>query len=697
MTRIAMGGAGVDVPAEADTEADIEARQRPLLSLSSVGKRYRAGDDWVAVLKDIDLRIDAGEMLAIVGQSGSGKSTLMNILGCLDRPSSGSYTIDGEEIGALDADARAALRREHFGFVFQRYHLLGHLSAEENVEMPAVYRGIAASARRARARALLARLGLADRAGNRPAALSGGQQQRVSIARALMNGGQVILADEPTGALDSRSGADVMAILQELHRLGHTVVIVTHDMHVARIAERIVEIHDGRIVDDRRVSVTSAAPSVVPELPESPELPELPQAPPLASLASCATAPDDTSTAGTGAALASAMALAYAAMTRHRMRTLLTLIGIMMGIASVVSMVAFGQGARDKLLDQIRSFGADAIFVFRGKDFTDERAASIRTLHQADVDLLEAQPYIEAVTPIVQSNNELRRGNVKAQATINGVNERYFKIRNRRFAQGSGFDVGALQDLKKVGVINDAARRALFLDDPDPIGKVLFVGGVPVTIIGVLALDAEADDPMAQLNVFMPVSTVQGLLSGTRHFDYLRIKLAEGASNAHAEPLITRLLTLRHGSQDFFLMSWDKQIKAEQEAAHSVAVLILSIAFVSLLIAGIGVMNIMLVSVTERTAEIGIRMAVGARQADIQRQFLIEALMVCTVGGVCGVILSFAVVWLLPIVAPSLAMRFSVLSIVAACLSATAIGIAFGYVPARNAARLDPIEALSDG
>ncbi|MDQ7990229.1 MAG: ATP-binding cassette domain-containing protein, partial [Candidatus Dactylopiibacterium sp.] len=224
---------------------------QPLLELRGLCRDYPAGEDTLRVLDHVDLGIHAGELVAIVGASGSGKSTLMNILGCLDRPTAGSYRVAGRETGSLEPDELAELRREHFGFIFQRYHLLGDLDAQGNVEIPAIYAGRPRRERHARARQLLARLGLAERMHHKPGQLSGGQQQRVSIARALMNGGEVILADEPTGALDTHSGREVMAVLRELHADGHTIIIVTHDMQVASHAHRIIEIQDGRITADR--------------------------------------------------------------------------------------------------------------------------------------------------------------------------------------------------------------------------------------------------------------------------------------------------------------------------------------------------------------------------------------------------------------------------------------------------------------
>src|SRR5690606_13731080 len=235
---------------------------RPLIALAKVRREFPSGEGSITVLKDVDLTIHAGEMVAIVGPSGSGKSTLMNILGCLDRPSGGSYRVSGRETAALDADALAALRREHFGFIFQHYHLLAELSALGNVEIPAVYAGLPPRERRACAAELLERLGMADRLEHPPGKLSGGQQQRVSIARALMNGANVILADEPTGALDRQTGEEVLRRRGELTAAGKTVIIVTHDPAVAARAERVIEIDDGRIVADRRSTALPPADRV---------------------------------------------------------------------------------------------------------------------------------------------------------------------------------------------------------------------------------------------------------------------------------------------------------------------------------------------------------------------------------------------------------------------------------------------------
>ncbi len=337
--------------------------QLPLIQLKGVERRYQSGDSEVTVLHPLDLTISAGEMIAIVGASGSGKSTLMNLLGCLDSPSSGQYLFRGQDTATMDALALAQLRCHHFGFIFQRYHLLPHLDAAANVEIPAVYAGTSRPDRQARARQLLGRLGLADRSHHTPGQLSGGQQQRVSIARALANGGEVILADEPTGALDSQSGKEVMAILKELHAQGHTIILVTHDMNVASHADRIITLKDGRIEQDSGPSQTAVLAPATATTPQK-------------------IVPTKGAMGHDWDRYREAGRMAMHAMLAHRMRTFLTMLGIIIGIAAVVSVVALGQGARAKVIDQINAMGTNTIEIFPGKGWGDEKMASIQTLNK---------------------------------------------------------------------------------------------------------------------------------------------------------------------------------------------------------------------------------------------------------------------------------------------------------------------------
>ncbi|MGI4856863.1 MAG: ABC transporter permease, partial [Janthinobacterium lividum] len=329
--------------------------------------------------------------------------------------------------------------------------------------------------------------------------------------------------------------------------------------------------------------------------------------------------------------------------------------------------------------------------------FDDRRAKAVRTLSHADVDLLRAQPAIADVTPMLRTTRSARSGSVEAGVSVVGVNDRYFAIRNSVFQAGTSFRAEALRQMRAVVVIDAPTRRAFFPPGTDPLGRTLLVGGVPSSVVGVLSADQGESGGPEQMTVYMPISTVGARISGRHDIDYLMVKAGEGVTPAQAEALIERLLTVRHRVKDFFVFSYDKQIKAYRRSSDALNWMIFSIACVSLLVAGIGVMNIMLVSVVERTAEVGIRMAVGARRADIRRQFLYEGIIVSSLGGVVGVAISVAVQQLFPRWLPSLPMIFSWSAIVGACVTSMAVGIAFGYIPARNAARLDPIRALAQG
>ncbi|MFW6854906.1 MacB family efflux pump subunit [Burkholderia gladioli] len=669
---------------------------QPLLKLAAVTRRFPAGDKDVVVLNNVNLSIDAGEIVAIVGASGSGKSTLMNILGCLDHPSEGTYTVGGRDTHMLDSDELAQLRREHFGFVFQRYHLLPHVDAIANLEMPAIYAGTPRAERHARARALLARLGLVDRTHHRPGQLSGGQQQRVSIARALMNGGQVILADEPTGALDTKSGQDVIRILHELNALGHTIVIVTHDKAVARHARRIIEISDGEIVADRPNGHYAEALAEVgigeAKVAETPSSPVPHDAPPPADTGPGPRAPRFA--AGTGR-FAEACRMAWIALVSHRLRTLLTMLGIIIGITSVVSIVAVGEGAKRHMLEEIGSIGTNTISLYPGADWGDSHADTIQTLVPADVAALAEQPYVDSATPETSRTLLLRFRNVNVTALVSGVGESYFQARGMRFALGVAFDDDAVRRQTQVAVIDQNTRRKLFGATRDPVGEVILVDNVPCVVIGVTADKKSAFGSVKSLNVWVPYTTASGRLFGQRYFDSIIVRVRDGQPSAAAEKCLEKLMMQRHGRKDFFTYNMDSVVKTVEKTGQSLTLLLSLIAVISLVVGGIGVMNIMLVSVTERTREIGIRMAVGARQSDILQQFLVEAVLVCLLGGTIGIALSFGLGVLFSMFVAQWTMVFSAGAIETAFVCSTLTGVIFGFMPARNASRLDPIDALA--
>lgn len=667
----------------------------PLIRLKGIERRYQSGEHEVTVLHPLDLAIDAGEMVAIVGASGSGKSTLMNLLGCLDRPSGGQYLFRGQDTATLDALSLARLRCHHFGFIFQRYHLLPHLDAAANVEIPAIYAGTARLDRQARARTLLTRLGLQDRSHHRPGQLSGGQQQRVSIARALANGGEVILADEPTGALDSQSGKEVMAILKELHAQGHTIILVTHDMAVASHADRIITLRDGRVVEDsghRATDDNAPSPSGAPAHPLPGDGSQL--APP----------PVGQDAQGTGAAVRTASRgwdryreagrMALHAMLAHRMRTFLTILGIIIGIAAVVSVVALGQGARAKVIDDINAMGTNTIDIFPGKDWGDEKAASIQTLNERDLDALLGQPYLEGASPQIATSGQLRYRNKTSSGSVIGVGNDFFRVKGMTLTQGRLLDERDIRNRTAVAVVDGKTIESL-LGQVDPVGQVVLVGTLPVRIVGVVTQETGFGRSSQSVNVWLPYSAVMSRLLSQQHFTQITIRVKDGVQPALAEQAAVALLTQRHGVKDFFTFSSDSIVKSVEKTTATLTLLVSAIAVISLIVGGVGVMNIMLVSVVERTREIGIRIAVGARQSDILQQFLIEAVMVSLLGGLLGIGLALLIGALFSLLVESFQMRFSLFSILMAFGCSSLIGILFGYLPARNAARLDPVEALA--
>ncbi|MCH5052468.1 MacB family efflux pump subunit [Pectobacterium versatile] len=643
-----------------------------LLKLTGITRRFSNGEQDVTVLKDINLTINQGEMVAIVGASGSGKSTLMNILGCLDKPSAGDYQVAGRAVGELDNDQLAELRREHFGFIFQRYHLLGDLSALGNVEVPAIYAGKRRLERRQRAAELLTRLGLESRLHYRPSQLSGGQQQRVSIARALMNGGGIILADEPTGALDTHSGNEVLSILRDLHRQGNTVVIVTHDMTIAEHAQRIIELRDGEVIADRQ---TRPEEAVVPST-------------------EAASSPATSALNQFKDRFIDAFKMALLAMNAQRMRTFLTMLGIIIGIASVVSVVALGKGSQEQVLADINSMGTSTLEIFPGKDFGDMDASAIQTLRASDIQPLTQQPYVHSVTPSISTSVTMRYGNIAVSASISGVGEQFFTVRGYTLQRGVLFPRSSVDELKQDAVIDKNTRDKLFPHGEDPIGQVILLGSLPVRIIGVVSKNQGGFGSDENLNVWVPYTTVMKRMVGQSYLKSITVRVKDNIDMNVAEKSITALLTQRHGTKDFFIMNTDSIRQMIEKTTTTLTLLVSMIALISLLVGGIGVMNIMLVSVTERTREIGVRMAVGARTSDIMQQFLIEAVLVCLFGGIIGVALSLAIGVLFAQFSSNFAMMYSSSSIIAAFLCSSLIGIIFGFFPARRAARMEPIHAL---
>jgi macrolide transport system ATP-binding/permease protein len=639
-----------------------------ILDLSGIEKHYQNGDTVVRALDGVSLKIHSGEFVAIMGQSGSGKSTLMNIIGCLDRPTSGSYRVLGKEAANLSADELAALRRETFGFVFQRYNLLATATAGENVEIPSVYAGLPKQKRSQRANRLLQRLGMADRTDHRPAELSGGQQQRVAIARALVNDPPVILADEPTGALDSKSGDEVLVLLKELHAEGRTIILITHAETVAQHASRIVRIQDGQILEDSGVVRKETSSPVDTEL----------------NLKSAVTL---------AASMHEALVTAWRSLRVNIFRTVLTLLGIIIGVAAVVAMLAVGEGSRQKVLDRISSFGTNLMLIRPGAAGI-RNAGDIVTLIPEDAAAIRALPNIETALPERSGRMTVRFGNRDYQTSVQGTGEDFPKARDWKVEEGQFFNADDMKQYAPVVVLGRTVAKTLFPDGGEVVGNYVLLKNVPFLVIGVMSEKGASPNGSDQDDViFTPINTGLVRLFGKSYLSSITIKVADAGDIAATQERVENLLRERHRTEDFSVRNMASFLQAAMETQDTFTLLLGTVAAISLLVGGIGVMNIMLVSVVERTREIGIRMATGARMRDILLQFNIEAAVVCAAGGLLGILVGVAAGMILRYSGMSVIFSLTPAVLAFACASAT--GLIFGYLPARKAARLDPVVALA--
>jgi macrolide transport system ATP-binding/permease protein len=649
----------------------------PLIELRKIHRIFKTdGGVEVHALRGIDLKIYPGEFLAIVGQSGSGKSTLMNILGCLDRPTDGTYLFAGRDIRSFDADGLAWLRREAFGFVFQSYNLLGTATAEENVEVPAVYAGLSHKERRVRGEALLTSLGLGERLDHRPTQLSGGQQQRVSIARAMMNGGQVILADEPTGALDSQSGVEVMALLESLAREGHTVILITHDSDVAAHADRIIEFRDGEIVSD-----SGPAEGVV-DPAKNRALRDL-------FLSRKITSPL--------AGVSEAIRMALRSLKANIFRTILTLLGIVIGVASVVAMLAIGEGARQDIVDRISQIGTNRLTLQPAR-ISGQRRSMPSTLTLEDAEAIsEDLPNILGTLPQLQGNYTIRYQRQDYSTTVTAITDNMPEVNNWPLARGVFFTKEDSTNYTPVAVLGSTVASEIFPNGEDPLGEYILISNIPFQVIGVLTSKGgsggfgggDQDDV-----VFVPFKTGALRLMGQSYANNISVFVDDIDQIEQTENNLIEYMTARHGTEDFRIFNSAELLETVSASQDTFTILLGSVAAISLLVGGIGVMNIMLVSVTERTREIGIRMATGARQTDIMSQFLSEAIVVSGIGGIIGVLTGIGVGYIL--IAFEVSIRFTSMPMILAFCCATATGLVFGFAPARKAARLDPVVALAN-
>ena len=633
-----------------------------MLKLENINKNFNLGK--VQVLNDINLEIKKGEFVAIIGQSGSGKSTLMNIIGCLDTQSSGKYYVDDKDISKFSSDEKASLRRKKFGFVFQRYNLISNLTALENICLPGIYEGL--EDRKTKGLNLLDKLDIKEKAYSKPNQLSGGQQQRVSIARALINGGEVILADEPTGALDSKSGIMVMEILSNLHKNGHTIILVTHDKNVANYANRIIEIKDGKIINDE---TKKNEKFTIQNLDKN------------------------KNKSSFGYKFLEALKMAISSIFSHKLRSFLTMLGIIIGIASVICVVALGEGSQEKILSSIRAIGTNTINIYPGKNFGDLRAGKVKSLSVDDSRILGMQNYLDYSTPNTSTSGVITYKNLSLNANLRGGGVNSLAVNGIEIQTGRSFEVSDITNSSSVVIIDQNTKNSFFKDE-DPLGKNIFFNQKPLKIIGIAKEDENAFGGSDNLRLYAPFSTVINKITGDRHIHSITVKVKDDINAQLAEEAIVSILTQKHGKKDFFTRNSDTIKKTVESTMATMRLLISSIALISLIVGGIGVMNIMLVSVSERTKEIGIRMAIGAKESDILIQFLIEAIILCIIGGIIGLLTAYSFGYLFNSISGNFYMKFSTMPAIIALMSSCLVGTIFGYLPAKNASKLNPIDAL---
>jgi len=648
-----------------------------MIELKNISKTYRVGDIKVPALKNASFRIDDGEFIAIMGPSGSGKSTLLNVLGCLDVPTRGQYLFDGINVGEFSESQLARIRNEKIGFVFQTFNLLPRLNALSNVELPLIYSGNHNKRKETAASALQA-VNLEDRAHHRPRELSGGQQQRAAIARALVNEPSIILADEPTGNLDSKSGQEIMSILTQLNKDGITIVLITHDDSVASYAQRIIRLKDGEIVEDQKASAMEEI-----------------------SQASVPARNEKKRRRFSLAELTESLTMALSSIFSNKLRSFLTMLGIIVGVGAVIAMIGIGQGAGAQITERISELGANLLMVRPGasqRGPARSARGSITSLTYED-----AQAIAQWCTSVARVDAEYSRnaqvvyGNSNTNTSINGVTPNYPQVRNFPVELGSFLTEEDNRFMRRVAVLGKTVVGELFGEE-NPIGEYIKIKRSIFQVIGVMSEKGSSGWRDEDDIVFVPLKTAQKRLFGVDHVSAINVeaKNEDVMENASAE--ITSIIRERHKiregeEEDFNIRSQAEILSMVEETSQTFTMLLAGIAVVSLIVGGIGIMNIMFVSVTERTREIGIRKAIGAQRRDILSQFLIEAIIVSLAGGIIGVFSG--------ILASKLMSQFggweTVITPISVALSfsfALAVGLFFGFYPARKASLLNPIDAL---
>ena len=645
-----------------------------MIELKNIKKTYTSGDTSVFAVRDVSLTIAAGEFVAIMGASGSGKSTLLHMLGFLDKPDSGSYTICGHEIADCTDDELAVLRNQLAGFVFQQFHLLQRINAQENAELPLIYAG---ARNKQTALGRLAQVGLASRAAHRPNQLSGGEQQRVAIARALVNEPLIIFADEPTGNLDTKSESEIIAVLKDLNAQGKTIIMVTHEQEVAAHASRIIRMRDGVIVADERKETVTQEFSVEARVDEI-----------LTSMHAKTNSME----------IMDYVQQAFQAIFSNKLRSFLSMLGITIGVGAVIAMSALGAGAKLSMSQQFSSLGTNVLSVSPGSSKSGGislEAGSVTRITLQDAAAMDKLSSVKASTPTVRGSGQIVYKAKNWSSTIQGVAPAYAQIRASVPTIGRFFTEEENRSRKMVALLGVTVVRELF-GASNPLGETVKINRKNFTVIGILPEKGSSGPRDQDDVVLIPVNTAMHRLMGKDFVDSIDVEVKSSELLPSAQTEIQNLLMHRHKlkTTDSFQIRNMADIRTVMEGlTNTLSMLLGGIAAISLLVGGIGIMNIMLVSVTERTKEIGLRKAIGARRKDILTQFLIEAIAMTFSGGLIGLLLGMGVSTAFSVfanwttyVSPGSALTAIVFSI--------AVGLIFGISPARRAAGLNPIEAL---
>ena len=651
-----------------------------MIEFKNISKTYQMGKVGVRALRNVSLKTAPGEFVAIMGPSGSGKSTLLHILGFLDRPDSGSYHLGKKEITKLTDDELAILRNRLAGFVFQQFHLLSRITALENAELPLVYAG----KRHLKEKALkeIKEVGLLERMTHRPNELSGGEQQRVAIARSLVNEPLLILADEPTGNLDTKSGEEIISIFKNLNQKGKIIILVTHEKEITQHAKRIIRMRDGEIISDEK-NKTKVEESL--SIPTDISINDILSESPL--------------TVGK-AEFIDHLRQSLGAIVSHKMRSFLSMLGILIGVGAVIAMLALGEGARESISQRLASLGSNLLIVRPGSRRLHGVALEAGTVTRftlQDAEAIGKLPPVKDVSPSVRGRAQLVYGNKNWNTRIQGTGADYARMRAALPTVGRFFTDEELKVRKKVVLLGLTVARELF-EDANPIGATVKINRINFQVIGVLPEKGASHWRDQDDLVIIPITTAMFRLLGKEYVDSIDVEVKDFSLMEEAQASISELVIkrqrLNEDDEDSFEIRNMAEIQETLESTTETMTWLLgSIAAISLLVGGIGIMNIMLVSVTERTREIGLRKAVGARRVDIMIQFLIEAVVLTFIGGIAGIAFGSGMAWLLAVFA-GWAIKVSAFSIMLATIFSVAVGIVFGLWPASQAAKLNPIEAL---